>query len=157
KPLLLITACVLVSNVVNPGRMQLWGTHAIKSMTFFLSFVLVYYVIATTIRTRDAVGFLLRFLTLGTTLVAVCAIVERRTGFNVFLHLSSVFPFLKYSGFLPADLAIIRAGNLRVFASAQHPIALGAMLAMLVPISVYLVRSRGRRWLIATILLLLGV
>src|SRR5262249_14780623 len=136
--------------------MQAWGTHAVKSVTFFISFVLVYYLIATTVRTRDSVGLLLRLLTGGTAFVAVCAIIERRTGFNIFLHLQSVLPFLKYNGVPAVDIAIVRGGNLRVFASSQHPIALGAMFAMIVPISIYLARSRGRRWLITAILLLLG-
>ena len=50
-----------------------------------------------------------------------------------------------------------RGARLRVYASAQHPIALGAILVMLVPLSAYLVRRTGSRlWLICVGLLSIG-
>jgi O-antigen ligase len=47
--------------------------------------------------------------------------------------------------------------GLRTFGSAQHPIALGAALVMLLPLAFYLVqRTRQRRWWVAAGVLLVG-
>ena len=51
----------------------------------------------------------------------------------------------------------MRDGLLRAVASASHPIELGAMLAMLVPISLALAFTGGRRWWITTGLLVVGL
>jgi hypothetical protein len=154
RQILLIVGCILASELANPGRVQAYGSYVIKTLTFFLSFVLVYYVIATTIRRRDSILTLLKLLTAGGTIIGAFGIVELRTQFNVFDHLHTVVPFLIYD---PAGYSnIIRGGNLRIFGPAQHPIALGAALAMIVPISIYLARIGRRRWMIATVLLILG-
>jgi hypothetical protein len=55
RPLVLIGACVLASEITNPGRVNAYGSHVIKSLTFFLSFILVYYLTATTIHRRGNV------------------------------------------------------------------------------------------------------
>jgi polysaccharide biosynthesis protein PslJ len=78
-------------------------------------------------------------------------IVEARTGFNAFNHLSGVIPLLREE-VLPWVGQDGRGD--RAFASAQHPIALGAALAMLVPFSIYLGSRTGRRaWFAASGLL----
>ena len=138
RPLLLIVACVVASELANPGRIKLWGGHALKSVTFLLSFVLVYYLIATAIRRRESVLLLLRLLAAGAGAVAIAAIAERRTGFNVFWHLHSLFPFL-IDVHQRVTLGVYRSGNLRVFGSAEHPIALGAMFVIVIPVSIFLV------------------
>ena len=61
---------------------------------FFLSFVLVLYLIVSVIRRLDDVDYLAKTLVVGGTVVAISALVEARTGFNVFNHLSRVIPFL---------------------------------------------------------------
>ena len=51
-----------------------------------------------------------------------------------------------------------RGGRLRVYASAQHPNALGAALTMLVPLAIYLaMKLRQWRWWLAAGLCMLGV
>jgi hypothetical protein len=51
----------------------------------------------------------------------------------------------------------VRGATLRVFASAQHPIALGAMLVMLVPLGAVVgLVTRNKRWWFACAVLLLG-
>jgi hypothetical protein len=152
-PLLLLLACILLSEVTNPGRVNLYSSFVAKTLTFFLSFVLVYYVVATQVRRRQSIDFLLRFLTVGGAVIGALGLVERRTHFNVFNHLHPVLPFLIYE---PPIGGLIRGGDLRVLGPSEHPIALGAMLVMLVPVSVYLARTRGRRWFIASVLLLIG-
>lgn len=153
RPLLLLLACILASDVSNPSRVNSYGSFVAKTLTFFLSFVLVYFLVATAIRRRESVLMLLRILTAGGAVIGALAIIELRKGFNAFDHLHTVVPFLIFQG---GYGNIQRGGNLRVFGPAQHPIALGALLAMIVPISIYLVRVGGRRWLIATVLLLMG-
>ena len=96
RPLLLLLACVLMSEIANPGRVNLYGSQVAKTMTFFLSFVLVYYVVATQVRRRESIDFLLRFLTVGGAVIGALAIVERRTHFNAFNHLHAILPFLTY-------------------------------------------------------------
>ena len=154
RPLLLLLACVLASEIANAGRVNLYGSEVAKTLTFFLSFVLVYFVIATQVRQREPIDFLLRFLTVGGAVIGAFGIVERRTGFNAFNHLHSLLPFLTYQP--DASLDTVRGGNLRILGPAEHPIALGAMLMMIVPVSVYLARTRSRRWVVATLLLLVG-
>jgi hypothetical protein len=153
-PILLLVGCILASELTNPGRVQAYGSFVMKTLTFFFSFVLVYYLIATTIRSRDSVLLLLRLLTGGTTVVAALGILELRTGFNVFNKLHSVLPILILD---PTGISDIeRGGHLRIYGPAQHPIALGGLFALVVPISVYLMKIGGRRWFFATVLLILG-
>jgi polysaccharide biosynthesis protein PslJ len=156
RPLILLIACVFMSEIANPDRVDLYGSHVAKTMTFFMSFVLVYFVIATQIRRRASIDFLLEFLTVGGAVIGALAIVERRTHFNAFNHLHAILPFLTFQ---PNDSSLsylFRGGNLRAVGPAQQPIALGAMLVMILPIAVYFTRTRGRRWIIASLFLFAG-
>jgi O-Antigen ligase len=153
-PLLLILACVLASELTNPGRVGAYGSHVIKSLTFLLSFVLVYYLTATTLRTRASIQFLLRLLVIGGTVISVFAIVEQRTHYNVFDHLQSVLPFLIFEG----QLYYLTLGSaIRAIGPSQQSIALGAALILLVPPAVYFARTTGRsRWWLAAVVLVVG-
>jgi polysaccharide biosynthesis protein PslJ len=152
-PLLLIMTCVLASEVTNPSRVGSYGSYVIKSMTFFLSFILVYYLAATTLRRRESVDFLLKLLAGSGALIGIAAIVEQRTHYNIFDHLHTVFPFLHYEGAL-SYLSL--GGHLRVFGPSEQPIALGAALVLLLPLAVYLARTSGRKWWVVALLILLG-
>jgi hypothetical protein len=152
-PLLLLAGCILASEMANPGRVNAYGSYVIKSLTFFLSFWLVYYLTATTLRQRSSINFILKMLAIGAAIIGFFAIVEERTRFNVFDHLHSVFPILTFEG---GDEALLRGGNLRVFGPSEHPIALGAALIMLLPIAMYFVRVAGWRWWIAAVFIVLG-
>ena len=156
RPVLLLFACVVMSEIANPGRVNRYGSEVAKTMTFFLSFVLVYYLVATQVRRRESIDFLLRFVTIGCAVIGALAIVERRTHFNAFNHLHIVLPFLSYEPNDRSLLSLFRGGDLRVLGPSEQPIALGAMLVMILPISVYLARTRGRRWTVASVLLLVG-
>jgi polysaccharide biosynthesis protein PslJ len=157
RPLLLLLACILLSEVTNPGRVNLYGSHVIKTFTFFLSFVLVYYLVATQVRRRESIDLLLQFLTAGGAIIGLLGIVELRTHFNAFNHLHVILPFLTYAPQLGLSVeSLTRYGNLRVLGPSQHPIALGALLVTILPISVYLARTRGRHWIIASVLLTVG-
>ena len=79
--------------------------------------------------------------------------VEQRTHFNPFDHLAAVLPFLQFSG--PVETS--RDGLIRAVVSADHPIALGVLFAMVLPLSVSLAFSTSRRWWASTLLLSIGL
>jgi hypothetical protein len=135
---------LLLSIAPNAGRISEQGltTYVVKTLTFFVSFVIVYYVITSVVRTWRDIDRTLVMLVGSGTIVAVFALFEARTGINVFNHLSRIVPILHdqaQDGYLTG-----RGGRLRALASAQHPIALGAMLVLLLPLTTYLA-SRGNR------------
>ena len=124
----------------NPG--------AFRALSYYLGFLAVFVLVASTIKTHAGMDTVVRGLVLGATVVAVSAIYESRSGYNAFDHLAEWIPALireERTGFLE------RGGNLRVYASAQHPIALSAALFMTFPLALYLVgraktRLRSQLW-----------
>ena len=152
-PLAVILGAAVASIVANSGRVAESSAQVNKSLMFFLSFVLVLYLTASLIRRIDDVDFLAKTLVSGGGVVALFAIVEARTGFNIFNHLSKGMPFLIDQGDV-GGFERVGTGTLRVFGSAQHPIALSAALVMLIPLAVYLARRyRQRRWMLCALLL----
>jgi hypothetical protein len=151
-PLVLIVASLIASVAVNPGHVAASSTEVAKSLTFFLSFVLLLYLIASTVRRLEEVEQLVKVLVVGGGIVALFAILEARTGINVFNHLSRVLPFLYDLGDV-GGFQRVGTTKFRVFASAQHPIALSAAFVILIPLAVYLARRyRQRRWLVCAVL-----
>lgn len=133
-------------------------TAAIKPLTFFMGFLFVYLLVASTTRDLDSIDRLVRTLVAGGTIVAIAAIYEASTYYNIFDNLDRWLPFLEKQ---QRDLDSARGGRLRVFASAQHPIALGVALVMMVPLAVYLSERartawRSRAWLAAGLTLAVG-
>jgi polysaccharide biosynthesis protein PslJ len=157
-PLLVIVGAVLASVAVNPGRVAQVSSIVDKQLMFFLSFILVLYFTANVIRRLDSVELLAKALASGGAVVACAAMVEQRTGYNVFNHLHRVIPILRPGAEgQPEAFQKYGAAKLRVFASAQHPIALSAALVVLIPFALYLARRyRQRRWMLAALLLLGG-
>ena len=152
-PIVLILGAAAGSVVMNPDRVAPLSSEVEKSLMFLLSYVLVVYVTVSVIRRLDNVDHLAKTLVVGGGIVAVAAIYEARTGYNVFNHLSRAMPFLhdlgEVGGYQRAGTA-----KLRVFGSAQHPIALSAALVMLTPLALYLYRRyRARRWLFCALAL----
>ena len=153
-PLLVLLGGVLGSIAVNHVAVAGEQTQVIKSLTFLLSFIVLLVLIVSVVHTREAVDRLLAVLVGSGSVVAVCAIVESRTGFNAFNDLQKIAPFLTLDE-LPETPG--RGARLRVFASAQHPIALSAAMVMLAPLGGYLaVRRRRWTWWVATGLLLMA-
>jgi hypothetical protein len=145
-PLFVIIASAFASVVVNPGRVAATSADVNKSLMFLLSFVLVLYLLRSTIRRLDTIDGLAKTLVGGGAIVSLFAVVEARTGFNVFNHLSKVMPFLTNTGDV-GGYQRLGTAKTRVFASAQHPIALSAALVVLLPLALYLARRYGqRRW-----------
>ncbi|MCP9485251.1 MAG: hypothetical protein MSC30_05295 [Gaiellaceae bacterium MAG52_C11] len=156
-PLLLFGLAVLGSILTNFDRITTLdlATNVTKELLFLASFYLVLYFVVSVIRDPDAVHNVVRTLVLGTAVVALFAIVERRTNYNIFNQLQGVVPLLEFKGAL-GDEGIARAGRLRTYASAQHPIALAGMFVMMVPLALYLAHYT-RRWIWAVAAVLIGL
>jgi polysaccharide biosynthesis protein PslJ len=141
--LMAVLLTTLFSDLVNPSRVRPLSSEVLKAQTFFVSFFVVLYLVVSLVRSRRDVDFLVRLLAGGGGVVAVCAIIERRTNYNVFNHLHTIFPILRFEG---ADESF-RVGRLRVLASSQHPIALSVLFVVLLPLVLYLARRGGRAWI----------
>lgn len=155
-PIFLIVTSAILSDVANASRIHALGvtTEVIKKLTFLISFLLVFYVLVSLLRKLGDIDALVKFLAGGGAVLGFFALVEARVGFNPFNHLNHVLPFLKLTDTSLSADQVSRGGRLRVYGSAQHPIAFGAFLVVLIPLALYLARTRGqRRWWIATGLL----
>ena len=155
-PMLVIALAILGSVAVNAGNLGAIGSDVVKALTFFASFLLLFYLIVSVVRTESEVAFLLKLVLAGGAVMAVAAVVEYRTGFNAFDRALQHVPLLEYRG---GDEGLERGADLRrAFGSAEHPIALGAALAMMIPIALYVAgTTRQRRWWFVGLLLVFGV
>ena len=131
------------------------ASYVVKTLTFFVSFVIVYYVITSVVRTwRD----------IDTTLSHARRLRHHRRrvralrGANRRQRVQPPEPGrADPAPALESATWSARGGRLRALASAQHPIALGAMLVLLLPYVTYLA-SRGNRklWFVCGGILALG-
>jgi hypothetical protein len=110
--------------------------------------------IVSVVRTASDVDRLLRVLVLGGAVVAVTALVEYSTHMNLYDYLPRALPVLEQIQAAPGE--VNRGGLHRTAASAEHPIALGAAMILLLPFAVYLAATASRRWWLAAGLLVLG-
>jgi polysaccharide biosynthesis protein PslJ len=145
-PLAAFTLVAWLSLIVNRTRMISVEPEVTKRLLFFASFGAVLYITVSVVRSRRHVDFLVKTLVLGGGVLGLLALMESRTGYNVFDHLTSFVPVLKATGAPVDDAAFSRDGRMRVIASSQHPIALGAMFVMLLPLALYLARTHGGKW-----------
>ena len=159
-PILALVLGVIASDLSNPGRVANVNQHAIKGLMFFASFLIVFYLVVSLARRIEVIDALMKTMVGCGAVLAVLSLFEFRTGYNLFDHLSGV-PGLRLVN-LPSQLGDVtgfsRGGHLRVYASAQHPIALGALFAILVPPAIYVARrSGGLVWWAAAALSVIGV
>lgn len=149
KPLVVLAGVAALSIAANihaivDGGLQ---TQALKSLSYFLSFLLAYVLVFSTVDGVRGVRTVAKALVAGGVVVAVAALYESRTHDNVFQHLHAWLPLLKPTHAVSAPH--VRDGQLRVTASAQHPIALGAALVTALPFALYFAthaRTRARAW-----------
>jgi len=150
-PILLIAFASVASDAVNTRRIAELAVEpmVIKGLMFLGSFFLITYMIVSVTRTRRDVERLVEVLCAGGGILGIFAVIEYRTGYNFFDNLHPLMPFLQRVA--PDGLGISRGGDVRVFASAQHPIALGGLFVMLVPLAIYLAMRPGKRiwWVVA--------
>jgi O-antigen ligase/polysaccharide polymerase Wzy-like membrane protein len=160
RPTLVLALAAFVALFGNRDAIAALGlqTQALKSLSFFLAYLIAFLLLASTLEGLPALEAVARTVAGGASLVAVTAIIESRTHYNVFQHLQDVVPFLTHIGKERTNFA---GGALRVRASAQHPIALGAVLVMTVPLSLHfaqaaLTKARSRLWLTGAAASLIG-
>jgi hypothetical protein len=148
-----ICMAVIGSIFFNTARVQPLESAVVKELSVFFSYVIFYYFIVSTIRSRDSVLFLTKVFVAGASVVAFFAAVEQRTHFNVFDHLTTVLPLR----FTPEVQSGLRDGAWRSIASAEHPIALGVLFVMAIPLAFALAQRSNPRWWIACVLLSIGI
>jgi O-antigen ligase/polysaccharide polymerase Wzy-like membrane protein len=143
-PLWTILLAAASSVIINGHRVNALGVGSTvgKKLTFLVSYLIVFYLILSVARRRADIEFLVRVLVVGGVILSCFGLLERATHYNLFDHLSNFMPFLRLAD---STSELGRGGHVRITASAQHPIALGAVLVMLLPLAVYLARSTGRR------------
>ena len=154
-PLALLGIAVLGSILTNMESItdEDLSMAVLKKLTFWIAFVLVLYMVASLSSALDADVYL-RTLVLGAAALGTLGVVEWKTGTNVFNDLQQLMPFIAPIG---DDLETFRAGLNRAYGSAQHPIAYGAALALVLPISVVLAFRRRRPvWFVCAALIILG-
>jgi O-antigen ligase len=159
-PLLTFAIAVVGSLVANPGRVSAYETSVVKVLSVLIGFFLVFFLLVNVLRTRESCESALRVLVLGGTILAVLAIVERKTGWSPFTDLGRYIPLIqpsKGSSELDATGYVEAFRGIRALGSAEHPIALGALLAMLAPVAAGLaVVRRQAIWLACLVLLVMG-
>lgn len=156
-PLALFAIAVAGSIAFNVDRIAADNVQAdvIKRVMFFVSFGLVLMLVVSVIRGQRELDSIVKVLVVGGTIIAAFALYEARTGYNYFDHLNQWIPGLKV-----ADIPEVpgRGARLRVYASAQHPIALGSAFAMLLPLAIYLAQTQRQRiWYACLLVLGVGV
>ena len=153
-PIAALLLAMLLSMAANIPRVNAAGPTVIKNFTFFLSYLLIVYFIASVIRSRADLERMIKLLVAGGTIVALTGLVEWKTSTNFYGWYSHMMPFLQY---VDEGVADARGTGVRARASAQHPIALSAALVMLVPLAFYLYqRYRKPLWLACVGVLTLG-
>ena len=137
-PIKLFLFAVLLSLVLNTGSII---SETYKSLSLFATFLLAFVLIVSVVRRQRDIDTFVKILVAFGAVLGVLGVIEARTGFSLFSHLDRVLPFLEP---LPVAEQAARGARSRSFASAEHPIALGALLMMLLPFSIYLGASTKR-------------
>jgi hypothetical protein len=154
-PLLLFAVGVFGSLAANPERFAAYESEVVKTLSSLVSLFIVFYLVVNLIRTRAACETVLSILVVGGAVLAVLAVMEHMAGWTPFIGLDRYVPFIQSTD--PTDLRLIRDGAARSFGSAEHPIALGALLAMLAPVAAALaVQRRKPIWVACLALLVIG-
>jgi hypothetical protein len=155
-PIALLSIAVIGSIVANSQTItdeDLTGEVA-KKLTFWVSFLLVFYLVLSLVRTVADVVFTLEVLVLCGGVLGLMSLYEWKTGHNFFAHLSDYIPILRPTG---PPLETFRAGLNRAYASAQHPIAFGAAMALLLPFAtVFAYRTRRPIWIASLLFIMMG-
>jgi hypothetical protein len=159
RPLVVLVGVAILTQIVNYHALsEAEPGGALKSLSYFLSFVVVFVVVSSVVKTLQDAENMIKALVVGALGVALFAAYEARTGYNVFSHLQEWIPVLERDF---REQSSLRGGRQRVRASAQHPIALAAALMMMVPFAIYLAsRARSRSgiavWAGASVVIALG-
>jgi O-antigen ligase len=123
----------------------------IRALTLALSVVIVFYFVVSVVRTLAQVLAILKLLVAGSSVLAVLAMIESRTGWSPFQHLDHL-PLLQPT----ASFTGQTRGTIRALGSAEHPIALGALFVIVAPLALYLAIRFGRWWWANVVILMAG-
>jgi polysaccharide biosynthesis protein PslJ len=151
-PVLLYAFALLASDFANPGRMAQYQSLVIRSLTMALSVVVVFYFVVSVVRTFSQLLAVVKLVVAATSVLAVLALIESRTGWSPFAHLERFVPVLQQTD----SYAEEARGAIRAVGSAEHPIALGALFAIVSPLALYLSIRFGRWWWASVIVLMGG-
>ena len=157
-PVIAFVLAAIASLALNIGWINGTGItgSVLKQVSIFASFLLIMYFTASAIKTRRQLDVMIMLLVAGGVVIAAATLVEWKTSQNFFNTLDRYIPILR----VDPDRALstdVRGGRVRAYASAEHPIALGAMLVLLLPLSIYLFRRKRQViWLAAAALLVFG-
>jgi hypothetical protein len=163
-PMLLFGATLVLSVAVNIGPLAEGGLSrgVVTGLVGYVLTFATFFTVRLLLRSEQMLVWLIFTLALTAAVVGFCAGLERATRFNIFLHLNTFLP-LQPTGSI-ADL--IRGGGARSFGSAEHPIALGVVLAMALPLTVHQCvhapwpkapTKRRIFWTLASLLILVGM
>ena len=163
-PMLLFGATLVLSVAVNVGPLAEQGLSrgALTGLAGYALTFATFFAVRLLLRSDQVLTWLIFTLALASAVVGFCAGLERVTRFNIFLHLNTFLP-LQLTGSI-ADL--VRGGGARSFGSAEHPIALGVVLAMALPLTVHqcvhapwpkAATNRRIFWTLASLLILVGM
>ena len=126
----------------------------VKKLTFWVGFMIVLYLIVSVSSIHDVEVFV-KTLVVGAAILGAFGVVEWKTGTNAFGHLNKELPILR--PVVNPDIDTFRGGLTRAYASAQHPIAFGAALALILPIAAVLAFRRQQLfWYICAGLIVMG-
>jgi polysaccharide biosynthesis protein PslJ len=158
RPIIAFSVVALISIALNLGWITGTGitSAVLKQVSILASFILTAFFVASAIRTRRQLDSIVVLLVAGGTLIAILTLIEWKTSRNLFNRLDTFIPILRIDpgAVLAND---IRGGRVRAYASAEHPIALGALLVLILPLAVYLYRRKGKLiWMLAAALLVFG-
>ena len=151
-PVLLYAFALLASDLANPGRMATYQSLVIRAVSLALSIVVVFYFVTSVVRTYSQVVAIVKLLVAGTSVLSLLALIESRTGWSPFEHLERVVPVLQQT----VSWAPEARGAIRAVGSAEHPIALGALFAIVAPLALYLGIRFGRWWWASAVIIMAG-
>src|SRR6185295_15741215 len=95
-PIALLWFAILLSLVLNFGRVNAMTSEVLKQVTFFASYFLTMSFIVSVVRTQVQLDRTIRLLVGSGSIMAVCALYEWRTGINLFNGYGRWIPFLQY-------------------------------------------------------------
>jgi O-Antigen ligase len=107
-------------------------TLVVKKLALLASYIVFFFLVASTLRPREAPRFAVLIVVLGT-IVAVATVIEYRLHYNVFYSLwGKLLPISTPSEFDTRD----SLGRLTVYGPTSQPLELAALLAMVLPFAV---------------------
>jgi len=109
----------------------------VKRMLVLVMFILVYSAVVALVRTRREVVGVVRMLVSIGAAAAAFGIIERVSRSNLLLRLQSMGPFVPYRSM---DV-IVRGGGARIYGTAAHPIEFGGVMALLLPLAIFVLFS----------------